>query len=54
MCDDNYCVFMFLLLHFMWCGYVCVDILMDVDQEHGTVEEDKKRSVGDFFNNVLG
>jgi hypothetical protein len=31
-----------------------MDILMDVDQEHGVVEEDKKRSVGDFFNNVLG
>jgi hypothetical protein len=31
-------------VHFVWCGYVPVGILMDINQEHGTDEDDRRRS----------
>jgi hypothetical protein len=43
-----------MFLCFCPCGCICIDILMEVNQKHGRVEEDKKRNAWDFFMNILG
>jgi hypothetical protein len=46
---------MFTLVAFL-CGVVvfCMDILMDVNQKHEGVKEDKKKNARDFFKDILG
>jgi hypothetical protein len=37
-------LFCFLRVHFLWCGYVCMGVLMDVDQGSIRNKEDKGMS----------
>jgi hypothetical protein len=30
--------------HFLWCGFVCMSVLMDINQGLGGDEEDKRKS----------
>ncbi len=55
LCDGDYYVSMFTLVAFL-CGVVvfCMDILMDVNQKHEGVKEDKKKNARDFFKDILG